>query len=161
MREVAGRPAAEVSRPLPGALAVSQSSSAAMRCERAQSECGALYSRELHADVEKDGRAGGPRTGAAHRHIEYDDCEDEASAARRADQTGGEREDRDAPNLGHPGLIQDRAVGRPASHDTRAKLILSVMPRSAVGGFSPGRFTLKPVASCVKGSASLRPSRRT
>lgn len=95
------------------------------------------------------------------RHIEYDDCEDEAGAARRADQTGGEREDRDAPNLGHPGLIQDRAVGRPASHHAQAKLILSVMPRSAVGGFSPGRFTLKPVASCVKGSASLRPSRRT
>src|SRR5580704_13546622 len=92
MREVAGRPAAEVSRSLPGALAFSQSSSAALRRKRAQSECGALYSRELHANVEKDGRASGPRAGAPHRHLEYDDCEDETGAARCADQTGGERD---------------------------------------------------------------------
>ena len=42
-------------------------------------------------DLAKDGGAGRPGFGAAHRHLEHDHPQAEAGAARRAHQAGGER----------------------------------------------------------------------
>ena len=63
----------------------------------AQSACRALHPRELHAHLAQDGGTRRSRAGAPHRHVEHDDPEDEAAAARRADQAGRQRDGASSP----------------------------------------------------------------
>ena len=50
------------------------------------------YIHELHEDMAQDGRAGGPEARSPYRHVQHDRAEAEAGSARRAHQTGGERD---------------------------------------------------------------------
>src|SRR5271157_3576969 len=76
---------------LPCSLAISELSPTPLRCDLAESRCGALHPRELHEDLAPDGEVGGLGAGAAHRYVKHDDSEAQARAPGRAHQAGGER----------------------------------------------------------------------
>src|SRR5579871_1671294 len=92
MPAIAGRSAVGLPRYVPGALAVSEFSSAALRRRFAQPECAAIRPRGLYAHLAQDGRTGRTGAHAAYRHVEHDGAEAAVAAARCQDQAGCERD---------------------------------------------------------------------
>src|SRR5208337_1075567 len=89
--EVARRSAPRRSRPLPGALAVSELPPARLRRDLAQPRREALHPRELRENLARDGGAGRAETRQAHRHVQHDHPQAEAGPPRRAHKTRSER----------------------------------------------------------------------